>query len=356
MPNLAIAAKLREKFKDHPHKLNLLYIGSKNRMDGELVKREGIQFKGIFTGKLRRYFSFQNFIDAFKIPLGFIQSFYFVYKFNPDVIFSKGGYVAFPVALAGWVLRKKIITHESDATVGLANKLTSFFADQILVSYEETIKRFPRRRRKKIKYTGLPIREEMYKGTKKAGYKLTGFTPSKPVVLIMGGSLGAMKINDVTWSSLTRLIPGTQVVHICGKGKSAKAFSNFLLDKLRENYLEFEYVGKELADIYAITDLMVSRAGANSLAEIEALRVPAIIIPLPGKYSRGDQYENAIVFKKKDKKRYKIIKDKKLNSNLLISSIRDLLKYQKRPGKTETHFKPTEEVIKILLNEDRSKR
>jgi len=348
MPNLAIAAELRKEFADHPHKLNFLYIGSKNRMDVELVRKAGINFKPIFTGKFRRYLSLQNFIDLFKIPIGVFQSIYHIQKFNPDVIFSKGGFVAVPVLLAGFILRKKIIIHESDTSPGLATKLTGAFADKILVSQEETIKKYPRKKRKKVVCTGLPIRPEVLKGTKQAGYELTKFSPDKPVILVTGGSLGAMKMNDVIWASLTRLIPDFQVVHICGKGKSAKTFSNFLLHKLQGNYIEFEYVDKELADIYAITDIMVTRAGANSLAEVEALGIPAIIVPL-GQYSRGDQVENAQILRKKDPDHYKVIRNKNLNSNRLINAVQELSKQKKHPAKEEA-LNPIREIVKILLS------
>ncbi len=342
MPNIAIAEELKKK------DATILYIGSRNEMDRELVQRAGMKFKAIFTGKLRRYFSLLNFIDIFKVPIGFFQSIYFVSKFKPDVIFSKGGYVAVPVVLAGALLRKKIVIHESDANPGLTTRITSNFADKILTAYEETEKFFSKRKRKKVEHVGSPIRVEMLDGNRKDGYKLTGFSGDRPVILAMGGSLGAVKINNTLWSAMTQLIPKHQIIHICGHGKSGKVLSNFLLDKLQDSYIEFEYVGKKLADIYAIADIVISRAGANSLAEIEALGVPAIIVPLPSKHTRGDQEENAKYFRQKDKRRHKIVKNEKFTSKALIEALEELKKLKKRPEKKEEYAKPIQKIVKIL--------
>jgi len=349
MPNIAIADELKK------NGATILYIGSQKKMDRELVQRANIKFKAIYAGKLRRYFTLQNLVDIFKIPIGFFQSIYFIGKFKPDVIFSKGGYVAVPVVFAGALLRKKIVIHESDSNPGLTTKITANFADKVLVAYEETVKLFNRRKRKKVIYVGSPIRAEMLYGNKKDGYKLTGFSGEKPVILAMGGSLGATKINNTLWSAMTRLIPKYQIVHICGQGKSGKVLSNFLLDKLQESYIEFEYAGEELADIYAVTDLIISRAGANSLAEIEALGVPAIIVPLPSKYTRGDQEENAKCFRRKDKRRYKIIKNENFTSKRLIDAIEELSKFKKRPTRKEEYAAPARKIAKTLMDyEDRS--
>lgn len=339
IPNIAVA----EELKKHSHNLELLYIGSKNELDKQIVETSGIKFKSIHAGKLRRYFSVQNLTDLFKIPIGFFESIKIIEKFNPDVIFSKGGYVAVPVVLAGKILKKKIIIHESDANLGLASKITGFFANKILTSYENT-----KRKNKKVQYVGCPIRHEVIKGTKEEGYKITGFHSSKPTILVMGGSLGAIKINTAIWSALSRLIPHYQIVHICGKGKSAKIFSDFLLEKLKNNYIEYEYVDTELKHLYAIADIIISRAGANSLAEIETTGAPTIIVPLPGKYSRGDQLENAKAFRNKDKRRYKIIQNEKFTSKILIEAVKELSKEKKRPVYKESFLKPTQEIVKAI--------
>lgn len=251
------------------------------------------------------------------------------------------------MVFAGWILRKKIVIHEADASPGLATKLTGLVADKILTSYEETKKYYRRKKRAKIEYVGLPIRPEIAKGSKKEGYKLTGFNDKRPVVLVMGGSLGAVKINNTLWSALTQLIPDFQVVHICGKGKSGKVFSNFLLDKIQGSYSEFEYIGEEMKDVYAITDIIVSRAGANSLAEIEALGLPSILVPLPSKSSRGDQLVNAKLFRARDEKRRKIIKNEKFTSKSLVEALEELKKLS-RHSSVQDPAKPAKDIAKIL--------
>src|SRR3989339_208034 len=346
MPNIAIAAEIKKR----KHDAKLLYVGSKSEFERKLISEAGIDFKSISTGKVRRYFAIQKIIDLFfRVPLGFIQSLRIIESFKPDVIFSKGGFVTVPVVLAGALLRKKIIIHESDSNLGLATRVASKFAYKILTSYEDTIKGFPRRLQKKIIHVGTPIRPEILKGSKHEGYALTGFSHEKPVVLAMGGSLGAMRINNVLWASLSKLIPQYQIIHICGHQKSAKSLSNFLIEKLKKNYVEYEYVGKELKHFYAIADIVISRGGANSLAEIEPFGMPAIIIPLSAKYTRGDQIENAKDFKQKDKRRYKIIEDEKLNSNTLIEAIKDLSRIGKRATCREAYLRPVSDIAEILL-------
>lgn len=294
--------------------------------------------------------SILNLVDIFKIPIGFLQSVRIINKFKPDVIFSKGGYVAVPVVLAGALLRKKIVIHESDANPGLATKITGSFAEKILTSYEDTGKFFSKRKRKKALHVGTPIRDGILDGNKKTGYELTGFNDGRPVILAMGGSLGAVKINNTLWSAMTQLIPRYQIIHICGHGKSGKVLSNFLLDKLQESYIEFEYVNEQLADLYAITDVVISRAGANSLAEIEALGLPAVIVPLPSKNTRGDQEQNAKYFRQKDQRRHKIIKNENFTSKNLVAAIEEVSKFKRRPTNKEIYESPTKEIVKILMS------
>lgn len=367
MPNIAIAASCRKRSGSATSTINcfaqaklhstddpeFLYIGSTSPFERKLVESAGIKFESISTGKIRRYFALQNIIDLlFRVPLGFFQSLKIIEKFNPNVIFSKGGFVSVPVVLAGWILRKKIIIHESDSNPGLATRVASKFAREILTSYEETIKGFPKKIQKKVRYTGTPIRPDILKGEKEKGYELTGFSRDKPVILAMGGSLGAMKINNILWASLAKLIPDYQIIHICGHQKSAKTLSNFLLEKLKKNYTEYEYVKEDLKHFYAIADIVISRGGANSLAEIEPFGMPAIIVPLSAKYTRGDQIENAKNFKQKDKRRYKVIEDEKLNSNTLIETIGELARIGKRPTCKEIYLRPVSDIAKILTNNE----
>jgi len=292
VPNLAVIEELYKRSRKH----HVLYIGENGGKEKEAVKKfdKSIIVKEIICGKLRRYFSFKNVVDFFKVPVGFLQSFDIIARFNPDVIFSKGGYVSVPPILAagfinffrGIVGREKImmIIHESDAVPGLATKIGAGFAEKILVSFEETRKYFDKNLKPIV--TGNPVRSEIFKGKKEAGLKICGFNRFKPVILAMGGSLGAQQVNNLVWNNLDILLKKCQVVHITGKGNL-----NFGINKT--GYKQFELLFNELKDVYSASDLIISRGGANSLAEIASLQKKAVIIPLGTNSSRGDQLVNA---------------------------------------------------------------
>jgi len=306
-----------------------LYIGSKDGLEKKIIEKLKIPFKSVLTGKLRRYFSWQNFLDLFKIPIGILQSIFILKKFNPDVIFSKGGYVSVPVVIAGFFLRKRIVLHESDISIGLANKICSFFADEILLANEISKKYF---KNKKITVVGIPVRKSILSGSKEKARKLLGFDDKKPVLLVMGGSLGAQAINEVIFEVLEEILKRFQVIHIIGKRKNLESnvvnVSNVAsvrhAYKLYGNYRSFEYVDENLADFYALTDLIISRAGANALAEFACLQKKVLLIPLSKFASRGDQIENAEDFIKK----YggQILYQENLNGKNLLSKIDDLKK------------------------------
>jgi len=253
--------------------------------DGRISVRE------ITCGKLRRYFSFRNFIDFFKVPVGIIQSFFIVLKFKPEVLFSKGGFVAVPVVigakLAGIFSRGKvsIIIHESDVVPGLANRISAKFADKIFVSFEESVGFFKGSAGRCVTVTGNPVRREIFGGSLEAGLKMCRFNRFKTIILAMGGSQGAMQINNLIWNNLDEILKKYQVVHIVGKG-------NFNIGVKKAGYKQFELLFEELKDIYACSSIVVSRGGANSLAEISALNKKAVIIPLGEETSRGDQIKN----------------------------------------------------------------
>ena len=261
-------------------------------MEKEILPRYGIPFKGIMTGKLRRYFSLQNVIDIFKVWIGIIQAFFLIGQFKPDVVFSKGGYVSVPVVVAAGFLGKRIIIHDSDAIPGLATKIGARFADQILVNFVEAKEDLPKD--KEVIRVGIPLRADLLKGEAEKGRQLTGFTGDLPTVLVMGGSLGAGAINRMLVEALPTVLPHCQVIHVCGKGKQDEPTN--LEEKLKTRYRSFPFLNKELKDVYAMTDLVVGRAGANALAEIKALMKPNIVIPLPKKGSRGDQIANAEIW------------------------------------------------------------
>lgn len=264
-----------------------MYVGSSSGMEEEFCKEQKIEFKAVATGKLRRYFSIKNIIDWFKLPIGMFQSYKIIKSYNPDVIFSKGGYVAVPVVIAGGILRKKIVIHESDFTPGLATRISSFFAKKICVPTEETKIFLSRIFRRKVEVTGNPVRAEILKGKKSAAEKFLKKKVKSPVLLVMGGSTGAQKLNELIWDSLKKLTKKFTVIHVTGKGKgSGENIKN-------KKYFEFEYLGKELKHIYAVTDLIICRAGAGTVSEVNALGLPAVYVPLSSGASRGDQWDNA---------------------------------------------------------------
>lgn len=272
--------------------MELLYIGSRSGSDKDVIAHCDVDFRGIYCGKLRRYFSFENFLDLFKIPIGIVQSLFIITKFKPDVVFSKGGFVSVPVVIAAWMARKRIVLHESDVVPGLANKIAAKFASDVCVAFKQATKHF--RGKAVVHVTGNPVRSEIASGLKGKGDEMTGFNRELPVIMVMGGSQGAQQINKLVWRSLKKLLPVCQIIHICGKGKKGVSLDGLKL----KNYKQFEFLTEGLPDLYAITDLVISRAGANSLAEIALLKKPSVLIPLPLSASRGDQIENAKVFEK----------------------------------------------------------
>jgi len=265
------------------------YIGSKDGIERDLLEEiPEITYYPISTGKLRRYMSIENFKDPFKVLKGTIESWNIIRKTKPNVIFSKGGFVSVPVVVAARFRRVPTIIHESDYTPGLANRLATPFANKILTTFPETINFLPEN---KATYIGAVIREKLFRGNKSHGFETTGLTPTKPILLIMGGSIGSQKINHLVRQNIDILLEKYQIIHICGREQIDKTIS-------KKGYVQFEYVGEELKDIYAITDFVVSRAGANAIFEFLALDIPMLLIPLSRAASRGDQIDNATSFKK----------------------------------------------------------
>ncbi len=282
-PNIALLPGLREADFD------ITYIGSYNGIEKQLLKEQKIPYYGISSGKLRRYFDIKNFSDPLKVVKGFGQSIRLMRKLKPDIVFSKGGFVSVPVILAAKFCHVPSIIHESDLTPGLANKLAIPNAAKVCCNFPETLKYLPE---EKAVLTGSPIRSELLTGNKENARRLCGFTKEKPVLFIVGGSSGSKFINDTIRGLLPELLKTYQVIHMCGKGNIEAA-----LDRTA-GYKQFEYIGKELNDIFALTDLVISRAGANSICELLALHKPNILIPLSANASRGDQILNAQSFEK----------------------------------------------------------
>ncbi len=277
MPNLAILDQLkRSGFEVH-------YVGS-GGIEKELITKAGIPFHQISTGKLRRYFSLQNFFDLFRLAAGFFQAILIMLKLRPKIVFSKGGFVAVPVTLGAWLCRIPVVTHESDYSPGLANRIIALFARKILYTFPETASSLPPH---KAMHVGTPVRKELFEGNAKRGLDLCGFEGDKPILLVMGGSQGAQRINDSLKEILPKLVASWDVVHLTGKGKS--------IGYSHPGYRAFEFVGEELKDIFAAAKIVVSRAGANSIFELLALEKPMLLIPLE-LGSRGDQVLNAKSF------------------------------------------------------------
>ncbi len=268
MPNLAIATVLKSSG------VKLLYVGSRSSLDRQLVETANIPFKPIFAGKLRRYFSWRNFVDPILVVIGFFQSLVILIRFWPYAIFTKGGFVSLPVAFAAFVLRRPIILHESDSVMGLSNRIVSKLARKVCVAFPNVVglNSKPKDQNSKIVFTGNPVRLSIRKGDMRKGYQLTGFHPHKPVLLVWGGSQGAQEVNEMVEQNFPHIKSTFQVIHITGYGKQ--------INIQDEAYIQFEYLEKDLKHIYAITDVVVGRAGANSLYELALMQKPNIIIPL----------------------------------------------------------------------------
>lgn len=281
-PNLALMALLEDEHWE------LAYIGSKQGIEREIIAKIKIPYFAISAGKLRRYFSWQNFIDPFKTLWGIIQSLYYIKRFHPDVVFSKGGFVAFPVVVAARILKIPVIAHESDLTPGLANKMSYYFANKILLSFEQGKKYF--KPSQKVIVTGTPVRPELLQGDPSRGRELCGFSLEKPILLVIGGGLGSQILNQTIESALDKLLESYQIMHICGP-QEPKDHSP------QPGYYRFGYVHEPLKDLFAAADMVISRAGANAIWELLALNKPHILVPLSKKASRGDQIINAEYFK-----------------------------------------------------------
>lgn len=308
-PNIALIPKLMKEGYE------ISYIGTENGMEKELITNEGIKYYSISAGKLRRYLSIENLTDIAKIGKGFFESSKHIRDIKPDVVFSKGGFVSCPVVWAAWFHKIPTVIHESDLTPGLANKLSIPFAKKVCYAFPETAKYLPV---EKSELSGIPVREKMLRGSKRNGLKKCNFTSDKPVILIIGGSLGSQAINNIIRDSLDELLKQYQVCHICGKGSIDENLNNI------SGYMQFEYVSDELKDLFAMSDIVISRAGATTLYELLNLAKPNILIPLPKAVSRGDQILNAFFFRKEGYS--EVLQEEDITKEKLISSIDNVLK------------------------------
>ena len=323
-PNIALLPRLKELNYD------IHYIGSYNGIEKELIEQFGIPYHGISTGKLRRYFSLQNFTDPFRVIKGLDEARKLVKILKPDVIFSKGGFVSVPVVLAGKSRKVPTIIHESDMTPGLANKLSLSSATKVCCNFPETLEHLPEG---KAVLTGSPIRQELLSGDKFKAREFLHFTSDKPVIMIVGGSLGAVAVNNAVRAILPELLKKYQIIHLCGKGKVDESLLNM------EGYAQFEYIRDELKDLFAITDIVISRAGANAICQLLALHKPNLLIPLSANASRGDQILNARSFERQGFSM--VLEEEELTNEILLGAINNL--YENRETYIDTMKKSNQQ-------------
>lgn len=339
-PNMALIPNLQEAGYD------IQYIGSYDGIEKDLITGIDIPYHSISSGKLRRYFDVKNFTDPFKVMKGYLQASKLLKQLKPDIVFSKGGFVSVPVVLAAKHRHIPCIIHESDMTPGLANKLAIPSATKVCCNFPETLKYLPNG---KAVLTGSPIRQELFQGNKERGLSFCGFTSDKPVILVIGGSLGAVAVNNAVRESLDELLKHFQIIHLCGKGKVEPSLQQ------KQGYVQFEYIKKELSDLFACTDLMISRAGANAICEILSLRKPNILIPLSAAASRGDQILNARSFEKQG---YSfVIEEESLTKESLVQAVQTV--YENRDSYVDAMNKSELadpiQTIMGLIEENRKK-
>ena len=335
-PNIAMIPRLKEL----GYKIS--YIGSYEGIEKKLIEELGIPYYGISSGKLRRYFDVKNFTDPFRVLKGFMEAKKLMKELKPDVVFSKDRLDTVTVVIAA--SRRKIPTfiHESDMTPGLANKICIPFATKVCCNFPETISNLPK---DKAVLTGTPIRQELLTGSKEKGLAFTGLSPDKPVILIIGGSLGATAVNEAVRSILPELLEDFQVVHLCGKGKLDESLKD------TKGYVQYEYIKKELADLFALADIVISRAGANAICELSALNKPNLLIPLSARASRGDQILNARSFEHLGYS--KVLEEEEITKESLLDAVHDL--YENRESyitamSSSKHKDSIELIVQLFEN------
>jgi len=306
-PNIALIPELQKRgYEIH-------YIGSKTGIEKELIGNFDIPYYGISSGKLRRYFDVKNFTDPFRILKGYAEADRLMKKIRPDVVFSKGGFVTVPVVKAAKRRHVPCVLHESDISPGLANRLCISSAAAVCANFPETLEHLPEGR---AYLTGSPIRAELFSGNRLTGLDFCGFTAGKPVILVIGGSLGSVRVNEAVREVLPQLLERYQIVHLCGKDKIDETLQG------TKGYVQYEYIQKELCDLLDAADIVISRAGANAICELLALHKPNILIPLSMEASRGDQILNAASFEKQGYSY--VIREEELTSERLLQAVSEV--------------------------------
>ncbi len=331
-PNIALLPRL----KTLGYKID--YIGSYEGIEKSLIEDLGIPYHGISSGKLRRYFDVKNFTDPFRVLKGFREANHLMKELKPDVVFSKGGFVSVPVVIAAKRNHIPALIHESDMTPGLANKLCLSSAEKICCNFPETVDYLPK---EKAILTGTPIRGELLQGNPIAALDFCGFTANQPTIMVMGGSLGATAINEAIRRILPALLTKFQVIHLCGKGKLDASLAH------TKGYVQYEYIKQELKDLFALSDIVISRAGANAICELLALKKPSLLIPLSAKQSRGDQILNARSFEKQGFST--VLEEEAITDECLLEQIQQL--YDNRNQYVENMQKSDQNnAIEIILS------
>ncbi len=331
-PNLALIPLLKKRG------FEVSYIGSYDGIEKKLVEEAGIPYHGISSGKLRRYFDLKNFTDPFRVIKGYGEAKKLMKSEKPDIVFSKGGFVTVPVVIAAHKYKIPVILHESDMTPGLANRICNPYAARVCCNFPETFNHLPK---DKGLLTGQPIRSELFSGDKEVCLKFTGLSGAKPILLVTGGSLGSAAINKAVRSALDKLLENFDIIHLCGKNNVDESLKNI------KGYVQYDYIKDELKDIFAAADVIISRAGANTICELLALNKPNILIPLPASQSRGDQLLNAASFARQGFS--KVLDEDVLTDELLLNAVTDV--YKNRAGYIDTMSKSTRtDAVTAIIN------
>ncbi|MDD6381564.1 MAG: undecaprenyldiphospho-muramoylpentapeptide beta-N-acetylglucosaminyltransferase [Lachnospiraceae bacterium] len=330
-PNIALLPALKEAG------FEAEYIGSYNGIEKDLITKEGIPYHGISSGKLRRYFDWKNFSDPFRVIKGYGQARSLLKQIKPSIVFSKGGFVSVPVVLAAKSLHIPAILHESDMTPGLANKIAMKGAVKICCNFPETVKYLPEG---KGVLTGSPIRQQLLHGDRQKALEFTGLKGDRHILLIIGGSLGSVFINNAVRGALDDLLQKFEIIHLCGKGNLDPSLDG------KDGYVQYEYIGKELPDLFAAADLVISRAGANAICELLALHKPNILIPLSRNASRGDQILNAESFKKQGFSY--VIEEEDVNEKTLTEAIHYVAEHKDEYKKAMADSGQMDSISKIV--------
>ncbi len=334
-PHMSLIPRLREQgFEIH-------YIGTENGIEHQMIKKYPfITYHAVNSGKLRRYFSMQNFTDPFRVLHGGMQSVGLMRKLKPDVVFSKGGFVSVPVVTGAWLCGVPAICHESDLTPGLANKLCVPFAKKVATTFAQCAKDLG----SKGVHTGTPLRPELFTGSRARGLALAGFTGQKPVLLMTGGSLGAQSVNRCLRDALQELLPHMDILHLCGKGNLDASLEGI------KGYCQKEFLSEEMADALAVGDIVLSRAGSNTLSELLALHKPMLLVPYPLGAGRGDQIENAEIYQKEGLAH--VLWQNDMNAQTMTKGLLNLLKERHALIETMERYPTkdgTDAVMKLIL-------